>query len=295
MKNQYKRLFMVVLLLTGRMAVGQDTGPSGPVGSGVRTGSKPFVGVGISIPLQKLFGHKKVKALPVLDKQRAMGLPDSAILPVAVTDQIVALPLPTDSSVTLVKKPVSSVSAGRAWVNNEGPEETVEPSDPPASPPIRVIDLPIVVVTAPAPGGGGGPVAPPGPGPAFVPPSVGFPGSSGGGDGGGTIETDDPSEPPCRGMLRRAQRASELRKQSAALTLIGAFGVCGYTGVKVAFSAAVADAWLFAFPGVGEVALGSIVAGTGIIVGGACLAGSIWHFYSEVASAERLLAELCQD
>jgi hypothetical protein len=77
MKNQY--ILFVMFLLTGRMAVGQDVGSTGRFGNGGKTDNKPFVGVGIAIPLYKLFSPKKVKPLPVWDKYRALELPDSTI------------------------------------------------------------------------------------------------------------------------------------------------------------------------------------------------------------------------
>jgi hypothetical protein len=176
MKTQYRFLFFVCLL-AGRMAVGQELGPGGPAGVDApapASGNALRIGAGVAIPLYKLFGPKKAKTLPVWDKYRTLGLPDSLVGKGLITD----VPLGTDPDIKPIQAVMSGGVSGTGGTGvGEGsrtndidlPEVTVRPA------PAYTIDLPPVTVTAPAPqptGGGGYPGfgTPPSPdGPATIP------------------------------------------------------------------------------------------------------------------------------
>lgn len=293
MKSNYKFILMTMVLLTSRLAVGQDTGPGGPIGNGGRTENRPFVGVGVSIPLHKLFGPKKAKTLSVEDKWRLMELPDSQagngsqpVLELSVKTESVLQPMQG-----MAAKPDSGGVMQDDGSGSTTNDETVDLPEVTVTPSGRApIILPEVTVTAAAPGSGS-PAMTVGtwPGPAMVPPP---PGVGGPGGDNGVDETDadgNPLEKPCKGQLLRARQAYEGQIYAAGAVFITAMAGCGITAFSLSGSTAVANAWLVAIPGVGSVTLGSLVAGTAIVVGAVCATTAALVVRSAILSAASTL------
>jgi hypothetical protein len=274
MRTQY-RLLVLVCLLAGRVAVGQELGPGGSAGvDGQSSGNTLRIGAGVAIPLYKLFGPKKAKTLPVWDKYRTLELPDS--LKGLVTD----VPLADGPTAKPIQAVMSGGVSGTGGTGIGQGSRTNGDNDETA----WTNELPPVTITAPSipsplpqPAGGGYPgfgITPPNSPPASVDPEP-------------TDPNNQNQETPCQECLRLQgeafqrtrtdliYRAATKLSVGCAVAAAGAFVVVNQVGV-----------WAHFIPGIGSATVELIATVGALAVDIDCLVSTVLGMQKDIAVAE---------